>query len=209
MIYRALAAAILVAGSASCSTLSPAPKDASPLFLALAAQDKGKVLQLLKEGADPNAPSESGDSATAWAATMDDPQFLEIILAHGGNPSIVNPNSAWPTPLFTAISRLQSRNVETLIRAGADVNFASLTSQENAAMAAGSLNQWQIVYLLLKAGTDYIAKDRWGYTIAYGIEYNNIVADTELFSWREKVIALLRDKGVTVIPKAPLPRKAQ
>lgn len=179
----------------------------TPLLWALLAKNKTGMKRLLEHGASPNTPLKSGDSIINFAAAIDDPDYLRMVLAHGGNPDYVNPqDNVNPTSLFIAISRMNEVNVQALIHAGADLNYKRAAGSETPMMAAAALNQWKIVYALLTAGTDYALKNRWGNTVTYYIENNNIVADTAQFQWRQEVIKFLENKGVTVSPKTPMQR---
>lgn len=177
----------------------------TPLLWALMAKNKVGIRRLLELGASPNIAIKSGDSVVSLAAAMESPDFLNLILAHGGDPNHVNPqDSINPTPLFMAISRMNLANVQALIDSGVNLNYKRPAGKETPIMAAATLNQWRMVYALLIAGADYNIRDKWSYSITYYIENNNIVADTELYRWRQKVVDFLEAKGVSVSPKAPL-----
>src|SRR5574344_366083 len=87
---------------------------------------------LLENGADPNArypePKSYGkeriyyyNNAMVYAAKIEDPRFLELLLEYGGNPDTRNSNNE--TLLFTAfISGNLWKNVQTLVEHGADIN---------------------------------------------------------------------------------------
>jgi ankyrin repeat protein len=177
----------------------------TPLLWALMAKNKAGVRRLLELEASPNIAIKSGDSVVSLAAAMDDPEFLRMILEHGGNSSFVNAqDSVKPTPLFIAISHVNVANVQALVGSGADLNYRRAAGKETPMMAAAALNQWEIVYTLLAAGADYTLQNRWGNTVSYYIENNNIVANSELYRWRQKVVTFLEAKGISVSPKAPL-----
>ncbi len=56
-----------------------------------------------------------------YAAKMDDPRFLELLLKHGGDPN--TRNSANETLLFQAfVSGNQWKNIQVLIENGASIN---------------------------------------------------------------------------------------
>jgi hypothetical protein len=89
-------------------------------------------------------------------------KFLELLLAHGGNPNdTIFPKQVkkFPptTPLITASANINLENVRLLVKAGADVNYK--TPKGNTALKQAALmNQVFIVkYLLIegKARFDY------------------------------------------------------
>ena len=59
-------------------------RDVTPLTWGLVCKSKAGVEELLKLGANPNFKMEKGDSATWLAAGSDDPEWLPLMLAHGG-----------------------------------------------------------------------------------------------------------------------------
>lgn len=176
----------------------------TPLLWALMAKNKDGVRRLLELGASPDVLIKSGDSVVSLASAMADPDFLMLVLSHGGNPNILNlQDEENPTPLLVAINNFNSVNVKALIKAGADLNYCA-AGGDTPVMAAAALNQWEVVYYLLEAGADYKITDRWGYTVTYFIESNGIVAPSELYNWRQKVVDFLKDKGVSVNPAPPI-----
>ena len=95
----------------------------------LRAKNLDGLRALLENGADPNARAYKTvdgrklgyNNAMVYAAKMDDPRFLELLLKHGGDPN--TRNSANETLLFQAfISGNQWKNVQALIENGANVN---------------------------------------------------------------------------------------
>lgn len=177
----------------------------TPLLWAFMAKNKTGMKRLLELGASPGILIKSGESVTGLAAAMEDSEFLEMILAQGGSPNVVNPESDLkPTPLFISIVNINVANVHALIESGADLNYRRDSGIETPLIAAAELNQWEIVYALLMAGADYKLENRWGNTVVYFIEHNSIGAPSELFQWRQKVIDFLRGKGVSVNPAVPM-----
>jgi ankyrin repeat protein len=87
---------------------------------------------MLEAGADPNAkkrsPSTRGEryhaNAMVWAAENEDPEYLRLLLAHGGDPDTRNGNDE--ALLFHAfIKQNQWRNVQLLVERGADVDVSA------------------------------------------------------------------------------------
>lgn len=89
---------------------------------------------LLDNGADPNAREVKQmngreihfNNAMVYAAKMDDPRFLEVLLKHGGDPN--TRNSANETLMLQAfLSGNQWRNIQTLVQHGAKINESNLS----------------------------------------------------------------------------------
>jgi ankyrin repeat protein len=77
--------------------------DATPLQHAILARQSGAVRLLLERGADPNRTT--GPNATApllLAAGDTDPTFVNLLLAHGADPTVEDKNGV--TPLARAVS---------------------------------------------------------------------------------------------------------
>jgi ankyrin repeat protein len=174
----------------------------TPLMWALYHLKKDGYRALLERHADPNLQEDDGDSVMQWAAQLKDSTYLQLALEHGGNPNLINAQSAHDrSPLFSAIALTPdtTENVALLIKAGADMNLVSPTGTP-LTDAAGT-NQYEVVYMLLQAGADYKQKDHSGTTVVWAIEHNNIDPQSDGFKWRQKVIDFLREHGVSVNPK--------
>ncbi|QKW58991.1 ankyrin repeat domain-containing protein [Stenotrophomonas sp. NA06056] len=118
---------------------------------------------LLDVGADPNARESKQmngelikfDNAMVYAAKMDDPRFLELLLKHGGDPNTRNVNNE--TLLFQAfISGNQWKNVQTLVNHGADVNGSNRRSLEDDTVLSWYTGRggFDYAYWLLEHGAD-------------------------------------------------------
>lgn len=148
----------------------------------------------------------NGRSVTDMAAQMIDPWYLEQVLKHGGNPNLENPFGGFhETPLLTCLSlydfrdEKQSRteNVKLLIAAGANVNYRDSVGTPVIVRSAW-LVRYDLVYLLLVAGADPTVKNKYGLSIITQIQKSNRVMLKSGLLWqsREKVVALLRAKGL-------------
>ncbi len=62
--------------------------DTTPLHLAVFSGNKAKVLELIKNGADVDAPDKHGDTPLCAAVSTKRKEIAEILVAHGANPSI-------------------------------------------------------------------------------------------------------------------------
>lgn len=116
---------------------------------------------LLDNGADPNArevKQANGrelrfNNAMVYAAKMDDPRFLELLLKHGGNPN--TRNSANETLLFQAfISGNQWENVKLLIENGANINEANRGSADTVLSWYTTRGGFEHAYWLMEHGAD-------------------------------------------------------
>lgn len=171
----------------------------TPIFSALQCGSLEGMKVLLKRGADPNAIWETGDSVVHIAAGMKDPQFLRMLLDHGGSSNLVNPRIQ-ETPIFEAVSPEGKINLDALIHEGANVNFQNRLGQ-TPMMIAVALNQYDVVYKLLDADADYRIRDKLGK--GNGIqEYIKIEGaidkSGDQYRWRQKVIDFLKEEGFWV-----------
>lgn len=125
---------------------------------------------MLEAGADPNVarpyPHEEGrnqtnhSNAMVWAAEQRDPVYLQLLLAHGGDPDTRNANNE--ALLFHAfIKQNQWQNVQVLVEGGADVNIragGAGTIVHTYASAGG----FEMVEWLLRHGADPTLEYHYG-----------------------------------------------
>lgn len=175
----------------------------TPLLWALSQGNKKGVEALLSLGADPNHQTEDGDSMMSLASQMTDHDFLRLAVKYKGNPNLTLANGPPRSPLMAAIGPGGLDNVKTLLQAGANINYQDPVTGDTPLMQAGDLNQFDIVYYLLEQGADYKLKNKFGNTIVYDIEMNNIDPKSQGYTWRQKVIEYLRSKNISVNPKIP------
>ncbi|WP_260844116.1 ankyrin repeat domain-containing protein [Stenotrophomonas rhizophila] len=116
---------------------------------------------LLENGADPNARQVKQvegrelrfNNAMVYAAEMDDPRFLELLLKHGGDPN--TRNSANETLLFQAfISGNQWKNVKLLVENGANINEANRGSADTVLSWYTTRGAFEHAYWLMEHGAD-------------------------------------------------------
>src|SRR5215469_7611590 len=79
--------------------------------------DIARVQSLLKQGLDVNAPQVDGTTALHWAAQLNDPMLVDVLIAAGANPKTVNRYGV--SPVFVAASNAGAPVVEKLLQAGA------------------------------------------------------------------------------------------
>lgn len=171
----------------------------TPLLWVLGQQNPKGFGLLLQTGANPNAPIKTGGSAMTFAARADNPVYLKMALEQGGDPNYFHRHRKHSL-IFDAISPGHLEHVKLLVRHGADINATDAIGVLPI-MRAASLNQYDIVYYLLEEGADFRQENRWGNTITYFLENSNISKDSELYLWRAKVVAFLRNNGVEVKPR--------
>jgi len=88
-----------------------------------------------------------------YAAKMDDPRFLELLLKHGGDPN--TRNSANETLLFQAfVAGNQWENVKLLVENGADVNEENRGSADTVISWYTTRGAFEHAYWLLEHGAD-------------------------------------------------------
>jgi ankyrin repeat protein len=168
----------------------------TPLLWTLLQENRAGFKYLLEHGANANLPAKKGTSVMSFAAMHKDSTFLALALKNGGNPNLVGTDLA-QTPIFVGIENLRWDNVQLLIDAGANLNFRD-SHGNTPLMSAAGINQYHIVYAMLKAGADPAVKNNWGKTVLDRIKANNIDPKHELYQWRGKVIALLKERGMSV-----------
>jgi uncharacterized protein len=96
-----------------------------PLFWALINRNLKGFKALLNHGADPNATVASSgvprENALSLAAFLEEPEYLQELLAHGAKPNSFL--AGHRTPLFTATFYQRTNNVSILLSGGADLDW--------------------------------------------------------------------------------------
>jgi ankyrin repeat protein len=168
----------------------------TPLLCAMIKRSKVGFKFLLEHGANPNLQLQNGESVMSLAAMHEDADYLKLALAHGGDPNLVDPESA-TTPVFDTIRAIRVENLKILIGARVDLNFRDRTGTTPLIMAANTIRN-DMAYLMLVARADPAITNRWGKSIVDRVKEDNVDPKHELYQWREKVIELLKAKGVEV-----------
>jgi ankyrin repeat protein len=117
---------------------------------------------LLENAADPNAREVKQmhgreihfNNAMVYAAKMEDPRFLELLLKHGGDPN--TRNSANETLMLQAfLSGNQWKNIQTLVEHGAKINESNLSKGDDTVLSwYTSRGGFDSAYWLLEHGAD-------------------------------------------------------
>ena len=76
---------------------------------------------LLEAGVDPSTPGMDGESVAHLAASVDDPRYLQVLIAHGASVDLIGGQAA-RTPIFRAVQSRREAQVQLLLAAGADIN---------------------------------------------------------------------------------------
>ena len=134
----------------------PGAASRAPLSDAAERKDRARIGDLLKQGADVNAPQVDGMTALHWATYNDDLQTTELLLQAGANVKVVNRYGV--TPLTLACTNGNGAIVELLLKGGADPN-APLPGGETPLMTAARTGALPAVKALLSHGASVDARD--------------------------------------------------
>ena len=165
-----------------------------------AAQNKNKAgyKHLLVCGANPS-PIVKGLTILEMVASYEDSDFLKIALRFKPDLNQVGQVTRH-VPIYKAISNVVEENVRLLIEAGADLNFEG-TSGNLPIIYAARLGRYDFVLMMIKAGADpaKLTESRGHkFSLAETIGDARLNPDGDLYVWRERVIALMRAKGIVV-----------
>lgn len=161
----------------------------------------GDFLDLLKQGADPNAIGWHGSTAVHLAAQHSNEHYLEKLLDHGGNPNAVA-RRLKRTPIFSAMDSRRPKNRDLLIARGADIEYAD-SSGGRPLKHAANINDSDSVWLFLQLGADPTATNDIGSTFQSSFFRTNpkILAHSAL-KRRRQVIEFLKERGIPLDPNA-------
>lgn len=167
-------------------------REVTPLTWGMQCKNKMGVEKLLELGADPNFKMEGEDSATWLAAGSNDPEWLPMMLAHGGDPNIV---SGADTALMIAMEQERWSNFHLLLQYGADIN-KDAGAGHTVAMYAAALSKYEVVAELLERGYNHDLR-ALGRMVQIGI----VAPGSDSEKMKAKVIQMLEARGV----KFPVP----
>ena len=164
----------------------------TPLVWVMADHNKAGVEKLLKLGADPNKKIDDENSATWLAAGRDDPQMLELLLQYHGDPNTVG--SHYTTALEIAVRQFQVKNIDLLVKFGANLNYADQTG-DSAATWAVTMGRFDIVAHLLDLGYSNNLRH-----LAAFIQARHVPPNSEQQRWKDKVLKMLEQRDVNIPP---------
>lgn len=170
-------------------------REVTPLVWAMECHSKAGVRKLLELGANPNFKMEGDLSATWMAAGSNDPEWLPMMLAHGGDPNIV---SGADTALMIAMEQGRWQNFHLLLRQGADVNKADAVGN-TAATYAAELSKFDVVAELLEHGYNYNLQD-----LARTVQGNHVPPKSDPYRDKQRVLRMLEERGVKFPVKSPV-----
>lgn len=192
-------------------------QDGIPLIAwPLRAQNLEGLRAMLDNGADPNArrietldgETFRHNNAMVYAAKMDDPRYLALLLDHGGDPDTRTSNTE--TLLFQAfISGNLWKNIQLLVERGAHVNESNIGQADTVLSWYTGRGGFEQAYWLLEHGADPTiaspssaqpgAPDRTAMVEAIYWE----ITTPDLLPWQKKCQQWLIDHGIA---RPPLPQ---
>lgn len=170
---------------------TPGFQGLTPLMWALAAKNKKGMQALLTAGADPNYKLPSGDSPMNVAGSPHH-DLLELLLRNKGNPNLIG-KGGMPL-LYIAVKYEQWDNVLILLKFGADINGHSQYG-DSAATASATSAWFDKVAYLLEHGYNFDLVDLSKY-----VEIRRVTPTSEQHHWKQKVIEMLKARGVEYPP---------
>ena len=163
----------------------------TPLLWVMGTRNFKGMEHLLKAGANPNyEDAKRGISAMYLAAGGDRPDFLELILKYGGDPNLRGGEHDEPM-LHIAVSQLREKNIEILLKRGADINGHTGMMKHTAADNALTFGRFDLVVYFLDRGLTYNLRG-----LAKGVEITQVPKESKQQRTKEKVIEMLRARGV-------------
>lgn len=158
------------------------------------------VEALLESGADPDLPGKGGETPVHAAAFARDPRLLALVLQHGGNPNVPNPETG-ATPLVQAILGPDPTRVAALLDAGADPDIADRLGDVPLHTAART-NAGATILLLFERGASPLAVNRRGRSFQdYYFGFPRNVLNARALQERRDIVAWLKAHGVPLEAK--------
>lgn len=161
--------ALLVATAAT-------PPD-SPVADAAMRGDLDEVRELLRSGADVNAPQSDGLTALHWAADNGDAALAGVLIYAGANLAPLTRNDAY-TPMHMAARGGHAAVIELLLEAGADPGAATSRTGVTPMHLAAKAGSGEAIRSLAVGGAEVDARDhQWGQTpLIFAAGFNRLVA---------------------------------
>ncbi len=174
----------------------------TPLTWTLLKQNKPGFRWLLDHGADPNLVPEDDKGTLFWASGIEDSEWLEMLLAHKADPNLKRRGSVFTVevPLNEVNLYHRRKNLELLIKAGADVNFHRPKEEGGGTVVIdAAFGGWfEGVYILLEAGADHRPRTVGGDDVTYAVVGRLVDPGSDEANWREKVLKVLESRGADV-----------
>ena len=149
----------------------------SPVADAAQRGDLGAVRNLLRNGADVNAPQGDGMTALHWAAERGDGPLCEVLLYAGARVD-AGTRIGHYTPLHLAARAAHAAVAEMLIEAGSDPGAATTNSGATPLHLAAASGDPRVIEVLAAAGADVNAREAaWGQTpLIFAAAANRVAA---------------------------------
>ena len=165
-------AALLVLLVATAAT----PPD-SPVADAAMRGDLDQVRELLRSGADVNAPQSDGVTALHWAADNGDAALAGVLIYAGANLAPLTRNDAY-TPMHMAARGGHAEVLAVLLEAGADPGVATSRTGVTPMHLAAKAGSGEALRALAAGGAEVDARDhQWGQTpLIFAAGFNRLVA---------------------------------
>ncbi len=147
-----------------------------------------KIEYMLKAGANPNyRVAERQLSPMYLASGGDRIDILELLLKHKGNPNLLGPRDE--TMLVVAASQFRDKNIELLLKYGADISLID-RHHETVANKAVRWGRFDLVVRFLDLGLKQDFQD-----LAKDVDIIAVQAGSEQQHWKDKVIEMLKARG--------------
>jgi ankyrin repeat protein len=159
------------------------------LWIMITTLDVRKIDFLLKEGANPNyRDAKNHASAMFFAAGGERPDILELLLKNKGDPNLLGPRDE--NLLMIAMGQFREKNIELLLKYGADINRAD-RHKKTVGNDAAAYGRFDLVAHFLDLGLSY---DLQG--LGRTVEISKVPSNSEQQRWKDKVIDMLKARGV-------------
>ena len=149
----------------------------SPVADAAMRGDLSEVRELLRSGADVNAPQSDGLTALHWAADNGDAALASVLIYAGANLAPLTRNDAY-TPMHMAARGGHAELIEQLLEAGADAGVATSRTGVTPMHLAAKAGSGEAIRRLAAGGAHVDARDhQWGQTpLIFAAGFNRLVA---------------------------------
>jgi len=127
-------------------------------------------------------------ASVALAAGGDSPQILELLLKYKGDPNLIGPRGE--PLLHIAAGEFRKENIDLLLKYGVDINIHE-KNDSTAAQVAARLGRFDITAYLLEKGLSYNLEG-----LAKSVEARRVPPNSEAQRWKDKVIEMLKERGV-------------